>query len=98
MIKDSLSKGDVFGIAKALYEFQYAVEVDFWVDKTDKYAYEVYEEVLFESNTNFQIANLLRFDLISYESLSSKALTNLINLYDDMVSLEYIEDELGIVQ
>lgn len=96
MIKDTLSKQDIKNIAKAMYELQYAVEVDFWVDKLNKYSPEQYEYILFEANTDFQIANLIHFGVVSQDSLSDEAYSNLINLYDDLVAYEYLDNSLGL--
>jgi len=96
MIKDTLSNKDIKAIAKSMYELQYAVEVDYWVDKQDKYTYEQYEYILFEVNTDLQIANLIHFGTIDQDSLSSQALSNLINLYDDLVAYEYLDNDLGL--
>ena len=96
MIKDTLTNQDIRNVAKALYELQYAVEVDFWVLKQENYSYEQYEYILFESNTDFQIANLIHFGTIDQDTLSSTALSNLLNLYDDLVAYEYLDDELKL--
>lgn len=79
-----------------MYELQYAVEVDFWVDKQDKYTPEQYEYILFEVNTDLQIANLIHFGTIDQDSLSGEALSNLLNLYDELLAYEYLDNDLGL--
>lgn len=96
MIKDSLSKDEILAIAKALSDFSVAVIEDYFDDESYLYE-EQYSYVLEEDDIIFSLAQVIHFGYTTYEGLTDKAFTALINVYDNVVAFGWIDDTAQVL-
>lgn len=91
MIKDTIDKEDILAVAKALSDFSVAVIEDFFDEDSNLYE-EQYSYVLEEDDIIFSLAQVIHFGYTTYEGLTDKAFTALLNVYDNVVAFGWIDD------
>jgi hypothetical protein len=96
MIKDSLDKAEILAVAKALSDFSVAVIEDFFDNDSIVYE-EQYSYVLEEDDIVFSLAQVLHFGYTTYEGLTDKAFTALLNVYDNLVAFGWIDDTAQVI-
>ena len=97
MIKSSITKDDILAVAKALADFSVEVIEDYF-DKDSSVFEEQYSYVLEEDDIVFSLAQVIHYGYTTYEGLTDKAFTSLLNVYDNVVAFGWIVDTAGVIE
>lgn len=90
-MKTSLSKDEFLDVCYEIHELYYNVITDYTTTK-ERYSQETYDNFLMNDYLYVGLAMCIYLDTVPYETLTDKAITAIMEMYQDLVAEGHIDE------